>query len=92
MNMRGDVGGEIDDPDRTAIRIGDRVVSHLDPDLASALCDALVLGRLEVAAPEPFPELPIGRTLAQCRFNGSYRHHNYFQVRRHEYAEEIAFA
>ena len=47
--LLGDVGGELDDLDRLARLVEDRIVGRLDPDLAPALGDAPVLAGLELA-------------------------------------------
>ena len=43
--LRGDVGGELDDLERLAVGVEDRVVGRLDPDFLAALAEALVLRR-----------------------------------------------
>ena len=54
--LRGDVGGELDHPDRLAVLVQDRIVGGLDPDFLAALAEALVLRGLEFAAVELGPE------------------------------------
>ena len=56
----GDVGAELHDLVRLAVAAEDRIVGRLDPDFLAELADALVLGCLELAAVQGFPELPIG--------------------------------
>jgi hypothetical protein len=41
------------------------IVGSLDPDFLSPLAEALVLGRLVFAAPQPIPELTVFGALAQ---------------------------
>jgi hypothetical protein len=50
-------------------RVDDRIVGRLDPDFLAALADALVFGRLVFAAPERFPEHPVGRAVALLRLD-----------------------
>ena len=63
----GDIRGELDDLERLAVEVEDRVVGGLDPDFLAALADALVLRGLELAVVEVAPELlvfravPVGR-------------------------------
>ena len=45
----GDIGGELDDLERLAVEVEDRVVGGLNPDLLAALADALVFRGLELA-------------------------------------------
>ena len=61
QHLRGDVGGELDDLERLAVEVEDRVVGGLDPDLLAALADPLVLGGLKLAPSELLPELPVLR-------------------------------
>ena len=65
--LRGDVGSELDDADRLAVGIEDRVVGCLDPDLAAALAEPFVLRGLEFAAIELRPEFAIGGAVALGR-------------------------
>ena len=65
--LRGDVGGELDDPDRLAVCVEDRIVGGMDPDFAAALAEAPVLRGLELAAVQAGPEFAIGRALALGR-------------------------
>ncbi len=65
--LRGDVGGELDDADRLAVLVHDRVVGGLDPDLAAALGDTLVLCGLVLAAIEARPERAIIVAVARGR-------------------------
>ena len=67
--LRGDVGRELDHPDRLSAGIEDRIVGGLDPDFAAALAEALVLRGLEFAAVQPGPEFAIGRALALGRID-----------------------
>ena len=67
--LRRDVGRELDHPDRLAAAIEDRIVGGLDPDLAAALAEALVLRGLEFAAVQLGPEFAIGRALALGRID-----------------------
>ena len=46
----GDIGGVFDDLVRLALFIEDRVVAGLQPNLAAALADALILAGIELAA------------------------------------------
>ena len=63
----GDVGGELDDFERLAVEVKDRVVRGLNPDFFAALADAFVFGGLEFAIVQVAPELlvlgagPVGR-------------------------------
>ena len=52
-----DVGGELDDLERPAVDVEDRVVGGLDPDLASVLAEPLVLAGVKSAGAELAPEL-----------------------------------
>jgi hypothetical protein len=67
--VRGDVGGELDDLDRLARGIEHGIVGGLDPDLTATLGDPLVLGGLELAAPQTLPECAVSRALALRRFD-----------------------
>ena len=62
-----DVGGELDDFHGLAGVVHDRIVGRLDPDLAAALADALVFGRLKFTAVEAGPERLVGLAAAQFR-------------------------
>src|SRR3954465_6859109 len=62
-----DVGGELDDFDGSAGVIQNRIVGRLDPDLATALADALVFSRLKFTAVEASPECLISLAAAQLR-------------------------
>jgi len=66
---RGDVGGELDDLHRLARGIEHGIVGCLDPDLAAALGDPLVLGGLELTAPQILPERAVSRALALRRLD-----------------------
>ncbi|EDP67000.1 hypothetical protein BAL199_18103 [alpha proteobacterium BAL199] len=65
--LLGHVAGDLDHPGRLAVAIQYWIVGSLDPDRSSVLGDPLILGRLELAAAEPRPELlvvgtvPVGR-------------------------------
>ena len=54
-----DVGGEFHNLVRLAATALDRIIGGLDPDLLSALADAHIFARVEFAAAELFPELPV---------------------------------
>ncbi|KAG0938656.1 hypothetical protein G6F31_015420 [Rhizopus arrhizus] len=56
MHLRGDGGGVLDDLERFAVEVEDRIVGGLDPDFAPALAEAAVLPGIVFAAPELFPE------------------------------------
>jgi len=62
-----DVGGEFDDFDGPAGAVQNRIVGRLDPDLAAALADALVLSRLKFTAVEARPERLVRVAAAQIR-------------------------
>ena len=65
--LRRDVGGELDDFDGPAGVVQNRIVGRLDPDLATALADALVFSRLKFTAVEAGPERLISLAAAQLR-------------------------
>ena len=67
--LRRDIRRELDDLDRFAGRIEDRVVAGLEPYLRAALADALVLGFLELAPRQFRPELPVLRRLSVERID-----------------------
>ena len=54
--LLGDVGGVLDDLERLAVHVRDRVVRRLDPDFPAALADALVTADVGFAAVELLPE------------------------------------
>jgi hypothetical protein len=58
-HLRGHVGGVLDDLERLAVHVQDRVVGGLDPDFVVALADALVLAGLVLAVIEVGPERPV---------------------------------
>ena len=60
-----DVGGEFDHLERLAVTIEDWVVGRLNPDFPAALGDALEFVGNELAAPQPLPESPVFRRLAE---------------------------
>ena len=80
----GDVGRELDDLHRLAGLVDDRIVGRLDPDLAAALAEPLVLGGLIFAATETCPELAIGRAAAL------FRHDEHAMVLAFDLVEPIA--
>ena len=57
--LLGDVGCELDDLERLAAAVEDRIVAGLNPDFLAALADPLVLAGVELAAAELVPELLI---------------------------------
>ena len=61
LDLGRDVGRELDDLHDLAVGILDRIVGCLNPDRPAALSDPLVFGRLIFAAPQRFPERPVGR-------------------------------
>lgn len=62
--MLGNVGGKLDDLERLAVSVKDRIVARLNPNNAAAFADALVLPGIVFAAAELLPEQPIVRALA----------------------------
>ncbi len=58
-----DVDGELDDLYRPAVTAHDRIIGGADPNLASALGQAAIFGRLEFAAAQRIPKGFIGRGL-----------------------------
>ena len=56
LGLLGDVARVLDDLERLAIGVGDRVVRRLDPHLAAALGDALVGADVDFAAIQLGPE------------------------------------
>ncbi len=66
---RRDVGSELDHLVRLAVEIHDRVVGRLDPHLATALGDALVLRRLEFTFAQFAPKLFVLGAVAIARLN-----------------------
>ncbi len=67
MLLRGDVGGVFYHLERLAARIEDGVVACLQPKLAAAFGNALVLPAVIIAAAELFPEQAVFGTLAEDR-------------------------
>jgi hypothetical protein len=65
--LRRDVGGELDNFDGPAGVVQNRIVGRLDPDLATALADALVFSRLKFTAVEAGPKRFISLAAAQLR-------------------------
>ncbi len=61
--LRGDVGRKHHDLERLAVAAEQRVVGRPNPDRIAALGDALVFGRLKLAAPETAPEFAIFRAV-----------------------------
>ena len=59
MDLVGYVGGELDDFERSAAHVHDRIVGGLNPDFPAAFADAFVLGRLIFASGKGLPELGI---------------------------------
>ncbi len=54
--LLGDVSGVVHNFERLALRVADRIVRRLNPELATVLGDAAVLARLIFAASESRPE------------------------------------
>ena len=68
-NLLRDVGRIFDDLQRLAFRPDDRIVGRLDPDLAPALADALVLRGVVLTPGQLVPEHPVFRALALRRID-----------------------
>ena len=62
--LLGHVRGILDDLERLAVEVEDRVVRGLDPDLLAPLADPLVFRRLVLAAVELWPRTPCIRGCA----------------------------
>lgn len=67
LDLRGDVGSELDDPAHASRPVEHGIVRSLDPDRATILGHALELAGLRLAAPRRFPECPVGRCIALGR-------------------------
>ena len=69
--LRGDVGGVLDDLERLAVQIEDRVVGSLNPDFLAAFADAAVFAGLVFAAVQLGPEFAVFGARA-VRFVGKH--------------------
>ncbi|MND82120.1 hypothetical protein D3C80_739410 [compost metagenome] len=68
LDTAGHICREFDDLEHPAVEIEDRIVGGLDEDLAAALAQTHEFICHEIAAGEPFPELPVLHGLRIGRF------------------------